>query len=267
MSKSPTAVWFAALVLLGGVAHAEDDQGLYLHIMDITASPAGAGEQPTLRLVLEGAEEIANEMSAEGFEVLRFDADSIVLDPTLAVQDAESRAADWRDASFIVDYLEPSVQEMIDSQPWSKQSRLPEISDLSASVFDWISDKTYAHGFDFASTTARSKAGDCTEHALLLAAVARSTGRSARVVFGLLLIDLDEPQAFGHAWTEIWTESGWRVVDATEPQRELAPEQLRYVPLGVIDNEGPGYGIGMLKLGLRFPKRIEWSRATQPAMN
>ena len=59
------------------------------------------------------------------------------------------------------------------------------------------------------------RAGDCNEHAVLLAALARAVGLPARVVAGVVYLD----GAFlYHAWNEVWLGDGWVSVDAALDQ-------------------------------------------------
>jgi hypothetical protein len=93
--------------------------------------------------------------------------------------------------------------------------------------------------FDIASRVADHRSGDCTEHAVLLAALARSVGLPAVVVIGTVFAhDGSTVGAFGHAWTEIHRDGGWSLVDAT-PLGGVVP--LAYVPEGLLSDEGPGY--------------------------
>jgi transglutaminase-like putative cysteine protease len=59
------------------------------------------------------------------------------------------------------------------------------------------------------------RAGDCNEHAVLFAALARAAGLPARVVAGVVYLD----GAFlYHAWNEVWLGDGWVSVDAALDQ-------------------------------------------------
>ena len=56
--------------------------------------------------------------------------------------------------------------------------------------------------------------GDCTEHAVLLAALCRARGIPARVAIGLVYVSA--AQGFGyHMWNEVWIDGGWIPLDAT----------------------------------------------------
>jgi hypothetical protein len=87
-------------------------------------------------------------------------------------------------------------------------------------VFRHISRKNLASGFATASEAAKSKAGDCTEHAVLLCALLRTQGIPARVGSGLLYV----PEAGGirnaygwHMWTQAIIDGKWIDLDAVLP--------------------------------------------------
>lgn len=59
------------------------------------------------------------------------------------------------------------------------------------------------------------KAGDCTEHALLFNALARSVGIPTREVSGLMYTQSPEPQFYWHVWNEIHDGQKWISLDPT----------------------------------------------------
>jgi transglutaminase-like putative cysteine protease len=86
-------------------------------------------------------------------------------------------------------------------------------------VHAYITRKDLSVGFAGAAEVARTRAGDCTEHAVLLAAVLRGAGIRARVVAGLVYADhvgVGGAPAFGyHLWTQalVGPEGSRRWVD------------------------------------------------------
>jgi hypothetical protein len=101
-----------------------------------------------------------------------------------------------------------------------------------------------AHGeFWRASQAAALRAGDCTEYAVVAAAIARRLGRASRVVLGYaLLSDGRRGVAIGHAWAEIHDGQRWQRVDATP----LADTAAAYLVMGELTDEGPGYQRSLL---------------------
>jgi transglutaminase-like putative cysteine protease len=145
--------------------------------------------------------------------------------------------------SFVVDYDEPSVQAAR-----AEAVRLcgpsPTPDQLALFVYGYIDHKDLLRGFDLASQVARRKEGDCTEHAVLLVALARSFGFPARVVMGMALVVVDgKVEAVGHAWAEVRQSGQWKVTDAAIPAQLGA----RYLPLSVLDDEGPAFARAMVE--------------------
>ncbi|MDW8479427.1 MAG: transglutaminase-like domain-containing protein [Xanthomonadales bacterium] len=90
---------------------------------------------------------------------------------------------------------------------------------LERAVAEHIREKSLAVGYASALETLRTRAGDCTEHALLLAAAGRALGIPTRVATGLVY-----SPAFGearevfvpHAWTQAWIGGRWVSFDAAQ---------------------------------------------------
>jgi transglutaminase-like putative cysteine protease len=145
--------------------------------------------------------------------------------------------------SFVIDYDEPSV-----TQARAEALRLcgpsPKPDQLALFVGRYIDKKDMLRGFDLASQVARRREGDCTEHAVLLAALARSFGIPARVVTGMALVSVEgKIEAVGHAWTEVYQSGRWKLVDAA-----IGPQiGARYLPMQVMDDEGPAFARRMVE--------------------
>lgn len=150
---------------------------------------------------------------------------------------------DWRAATFFVDYADSPVPELVNQLRASKGE--PSPSDIVEFVSDVVQG-THDRGFDLASQVARNLRGDCTEYAVLTTALARASGYPARVVLGVAVSTRDgEVAAYGHAWSEISVAGKWQLADAALVRLAAS---IRYLPLGVLDNEGPGYAISLMQL-------------------
>ncbi len=74
--------------------------------------------------------------------------------------------------------------------------------------------------------------GDCTEHALLFATLARAVGIPAREVTGLVYLG-DKEQAFGpHVWNEVVLDGRWVPVDPTLGQTTIDATHIRRGQVG-----------------------------------
>ena len=84
-------------------------------------------------------------------------------------------------------------------------------------VADYVSDKSLSVGYASAAEVAESKQGDCSEHAVLTAALCRAVGIPAQVVTGLAYVEewRTVQNGFGgHAWTRAYIGDKWIGLDA-----------------------------------------------------
>jgi hypothetical protein len=67
-----------------------------------------------------------------------------------------------------------------------------------------------------ADHVARTLEGDCTEHAMLAAAMCRAEGIPSRTAVGLIYADTRRgPVMAFHMWTEVWVKGQWIPIDGT----------------------------------------------------
>ena len=85
---------------------------------------------------------------------------------------------------------------------------------LERAVKQKIRLKNYSTALATAAEVAKSLEGDCTEHAMLLAALCRARKIPARVAVGLVYYPPDRAFAY-HMWTEAWLGDRWMPLDAT----------------------------------------------------
>lgn len=144
------------------------------------------------------------------------------------VGEIPAAAADAQDASFLkstswVDRDDPEIKALaakalkgVEDTPAAKAEAIRKF------VHRYITNKNFGSGFATASQVARSKAGDCTEHAVLCAAMLRVAGVPSRVASGLVFAREfgKERDVFAyHMWTQAIIEQGgkprWVELDAT----------------------------------------------------
>ena len=112
---------------------------------------------------------------------------------------------------------------------------------LTALVRSRISNKNLDTGFATASEVARTLSGDCTEHAVLLAALLRADGIPSRVASGLVYLErfAGERDVFGyHMWTQALLDGRWVDLDAALPG-EVDGFDATHVALAVSALDGP----------------------------
>jgi transglutaminase-like putative cysteine protease len=162
-----------------------------------------------------------------------------------------ARARD-RSPSFVIDFDTDDVAR-VKAQAAREHGESPAMRALTRFTGAYVVKKSLARGYDPASVVARRQEGDCTEHAVLLAALGRSFGYAARVVHGVVFVD-DKGQLAGgsHAWVEWHDGKGWSVADATIGE-EYDP---LYLPLQTLENESPAFGRDLLLAVPQAVRRI-----------
>jgi transglutaminase-like putative cysteine protease len=122
--------------------------------------------------------------------------------------------ADALTANKLIDCHHPRVVELANSVAHDETDAWQTAQQLERLVNDAITEKNLESAFAAASTVATDRAGDCTEHAVLLAALCRARDIPARVAVGLVYVDSLDGFLY-HMWNEVWIDGQWRPLDAT----------------------------------------------------
>lgn len=187
-------------------------------------------ERPRLRLRLSGV---------EGFRIpsdarQRVDGDEIVIEhETLPVATYRLPYADaeWRGELAPTLFLQsdhPRVRAAAQAAVGDERDPLAAAERLRHWVHDAL-EKRPAATLPNALQVLETRAGDCNEHAVLFAALARAVGLPARVVAGLVYQD---GSFLYHAWNEVWVGRGWLSVDATFDQLPADVTHLKLIEGG-----------------------------------
>lgn len=143
-----------------------------------------------------------------------------------AAPDADAANPAYTEANAYLDADDPQVQALT-RDALADEEHKPDFwraELLRRAVFEHIDEKNLGVGFATASEVCRTGEGDCTEHAVLLAAMLRAAGIPSRVASGLIYADAfaGHEHIFGyHAWAQALVEVDgvlqWHDVDATLP--------------------------------------------------
>lgn len=139
---------------------------------------------------------------------------------------AEPPGPEYTSANNMLQVDDPSIQAM--AQEARGQATEPSKVALALEhyVFDTVTKKDFSQAFATAAEVAQSRQGDCTEHAVLLAALARACKIPARVAIGLVY--LERAQGFGfHMWTEVYLDGVWTPLDGTLGQGGIAAGHIK----------------------------------------
>lgn len=130
-------------------------------------------------------------------------------------------AVNWKD-EMILDLSAKAIEGVADD-PRVQSFKMVQF------VSEYINDKSLDVGFANASEVCRTREGDCSEHAVLLAALLRAREIPSRVVSGVVYIPefLEKESVFGyHMWTQALIENPqgvqeWIDLDAAYPLNAL----------------------------------------------
>ena len=164
---------------------------------------------------------------------------------TATAKEVPKELVRYRASTLYLDWHTPAVkaaalQVASDyDKPWDVALALWKYVDKAINI------KSLGVAFDPASNVLSTGKGDCTEHAVLLAALARARGIPSRVVAGLTQVPGTGGYEweFGyHAWTECWIDGTWVSLDAALRQ---APVDVSHIALGVsaVDGSDPLAGV------------------------
>ncbi len=143
--------------------------------------------------------------------------------------DGDPVERDHLQSSAMLDHRDPAIRALT-QQALSDESAtaLPQhkAETLRRFVHRYVNAKDLSVGLATATEVAHTRQGDCTEHAVLLAAMLRAAEIPSRTVTGLIYVDqfLGKTGVFGyHMWTQAWLSDSngrgrWVDLDATLPE-------------------------------------------------
>ncbi len=165
-----------AEVFASGISQQVEPAGEHMARIVVTAV------RPDQRAEVEPGGRSPTEEDRQPNSLIQSDDDGVV---AMAASVAIGEADPWRVAVALEDFVLRTV----------------EVSDFSQL-------------FASAAEVAVSKQGDCTEHAVLLAALCRAREIPARVAMGLVYVETEQGFLY-HMWTEAWIADRWIPIDGT----------------------------------------------------
>jgi hypothetical protein len=141
----------------------------------------------------------------------------------------------------------PEVEALARKAASGANDPLAQMRLLETFVRGYIKDKTLGVGYASALEVVRKPEGDCTEHAVLLAALGRSLGIATRVVDGLAYAPgfAGKDRVFvPHAWVQAWIGGRWQSFDAALPGFDAG-----HIALSVGDGDPWRFYAGLDMLG------------------
>lgn len=195
-----------------------------------------------LRLPSAGGQRVEHE--AEDHLLIAVEADG-----TSQATAAELSDVAYRQASSMINSEDVLIHKLRDAalEPLAADATSAGKAEaLRRFVTGHITSKGLATAFATASDAARARAGDCSEHGVLLAALLRSAGIPSRVASGLIY--MDQINAFGwHMWTQALIDGRWVDLDATLPAA-FTPGHVLVATSAMQDGDGQRELIALLGL-------------------
>ncbi len=195
--------------------------------------PLGKAEQiRTLRLRISGLGDFAFPKShrqrvngAGNGEVILELAQDHRVDKPMPLDESEREA--WLRSTPMIQSKHKSIRRAAKGIIGKEADTVKSAGSLAKWVFDNLL-QTYAANSSSALQVLENRAGDCSEHALLFVALARSAGIPARIVGGLVYAG-DDFSLFGwHAWAEIHDGSQWVSVDPIMDQVYVDATHIKF---------------------------------------
>ena len=130
----------------------------------------------------------------------------------------------------LVDFEDPAILGLLGGSNLDGLDFNERIRTLVKIADEAIEVKSMDFGFATASETAALQEGDCTEHALLLAALGRAAGIPTRGATGVVFFqdEAGAPVMGYHMWNQAWNGAEWVDVDAAFGTVEPAPIRILF---------------------------------------
>lgn len=140
---------------------------------------------------------------------------------------AKPPGAEYTESSYFITSADKRVRDLAsravgkETDPWMQALRIE----------GWVNAHmkgTNDEALATADHVAKTLRGDCTEFAMLTAAMCRAQGIPSRTAVGLIYADVRGQPAFAfHMWTEVWVNGQWRSLDATLGKGRIGATHLK----------------------------------------
>lgn len=192
-----------------------------------------AGDDPT-KLVATGPTQSIHPLASD-FVELTVKSIAPPVEPTQAPEADEK----YRNANRYLQTDDARLKELAAKAAGAETDPWKTAVTLETWVARNLKSKNFSTMFASAAEVGRTLSGDCTEHAVLLAALCRIRKVPSRIAVGLVYVD--RYQAFvGHAWTEVFVRGEWVPLDATIGQGRVAADHIKFSD-SALDGDGAAF--------------------------
>lgn len=194
-----------------------------------------------------------------GEQRVRAEGDALIVEITPAPRAGAADEMQPLPADFAPnDWLQsaaPEVKALAQRAVGDEKNPYSQMKTLETFVRGYIKNKSLGVGYASALEVVKKPEGDCTEHAVLLAALGRALGIATRVVDGLAYAPdfAGKDRVFvPHAWVQAWVGGHWQSFDAALPGFDAG-----HIALSIGDGDPWRFYAGLDMLG-----RLTLRRAT-----
>ncbi len=146
---------------------------------------------------------------------------------TLGKAGAAKPGDEFLQSSYFITADDPKVKELARKAVGKETGLLKK----ALAIEKWVNANMKGTSYEAlapASEVARTLEGDCTEFAMLMAAMCRAEGVPSRTAIGLIYADTKSgPVMAFHMWTEVWVGDQWVGLDATLGKGHIGPSHLK----------------------------------------
>ncbi len=148
-----------------------------------------------------------------------------------AVKLDKTQLRDYLSSNLMINSQDPQIIALATKAAAGESDPFILGDKLRIFVTDYIEEKNLSVGFATASEVCRTKEGDCSEHAVLLAALGRVHNIPSRVAVGLAYVPLfgQQDDIFGyHMWTQFYIDGRWIDFDAALRETDCSPTRITF---------------------------------------
>lgn len=161
---------------------------------------------------------------------------------------------------FLVEYgkgvIIKKVGSSISYEELKVESNFVEVGvKIEVFIVNYIIEFFYIYSFFFVLIVVKFRSGDCIEYVVFFVVLVWVFVIFVRVVIGMIIVEDDSSvEVIGYVWNEFWFDGYWWWIDVVMYGVEFFKKY--YLFLYILNNEGFGYVLGLLKVVLNVLESI-----------
>lgn len=187
------------------------------------------GEEVT-KLLPSGSGQTVGSTSKEGTELIIEG-----LRPAAATAESASPGDEFLKPSQYIQSDDPLVIKHANAACGAESDPWKRCVAMEAWVQKNLKQKNFSTLLASAGETAKTLSGDCTEHAMLLAAMLRAKNIPSRITVGL--VHVPQGKMGGHMWTEAYVQGMWIPIDGTLGLGGIGCGHIKFADVSFADGQ------------------------------